>query len=144
MDKAPLRWTHLIQEWGAVLSQRLPVDGVLHPCAFYSHRLTPAEVNYDVGNRELLAIVTALQEWRHWLEGTSELFVVYTDHRNLEYLRAVKTQESSASQVGVDVHPIQLHHFLQTWNQEQETGCTLPHPRPRPSSHWSRAHPSRH
>ena len=52
---------------GAVLSQRSPDDQKLHPCAFFSRRLSPAEVNYDIGNRELLAVVLALQEWRHWL-----------------------------------------------------------------------------
>lgn len=50
---------------GAVLSQRAAEDGKLHPCAFYSHRLSPAEQNYDVGNRELLAVKLALEEWRH-------------------------------------------------------------------------------
>ncbi|KAF7641247.1 hypothetical protein LDENG_00287690, partial [Lucifuga dentata] len=54
---------------GAVLSQRSPVDQKLHPCAFFSHRLTTAESNYDMGNRELLAVKLALEEWRHWLEG---------------------------------------------------------------------------
>lgn len=45
---------------GTVLSQRDPVDQKLHPCAFFSHRLTPAERNYDIGNQELLAVVLAL------------------------------------------------------------------------------------
>ncbi|KAG1952394.1 retrotransposable element [Pimephales promelas] len=56
----------------------------------YSHRLSPAERNYDVGNRELLAIRLALGEWRHWLEGASVPFIVWTDHRNLEYIRSAK------------------------------------------------------
>lgn len=47
---------------GAVLSQRSPVDQNLYPCAFFSRRLTPAEGNYNVGKRELLAVVLALQE----------------------------------------------------------------------------------
>uniref|UniRef100_A0A8D0DBP2 Reverse transcriptase/retrotransposon-derived protein RNase H-like domain-containing protein n=1 Tax=Sander lucioperca TaxID=283035 RepID=A0A8D0DBP2_SANLU len=51
---------------GAVLSQRLPTDGKLHPCAFLSHKMSPAERNYDVGNRELLAVKVA-RFWRvHW------------------------------------------------------------------------------
>ncbi|KAG1929495.1 hypothetical protein F2P79_022926 [Pimephales promelas] len=50
---------------GAVLSQRSPVDDKMHPCAFFSHRLSPAERNYDIGNRELLAVKLALEEWRH-------------------------------------------------------------------------------
>ncbi|KAG1927234.1 retrotransposable element [Pimephales promelas] len=75
---------------GAVLSQRSAADGKVHPCAFFSHRLSPAERNYDVGNRELLAIRLALGEWRQWLEGSTVPFLVWTDHRNLEYIRSAK------------------------------------------------------
>ena len=52
---------------GAVLSQRSLKDSRIHPCAFLSKGLSPAEQNYDVGDRELLAIKMALEEWRHWL-----------------------------------------------------------------------------
>ncbi len=52
---------------GAVLSQRRGEAPVLHPCAFFSKKLSPAEQNYDIGNRELLAIKLVLEEWRHWL-----------------------------------------------------------------------------
>ncbi|KAK3575262.1 hypothetical protein QTP86_023383 [Hemibagrus guttatus] len=52
--------------------------------------LTATEVNYDLGNRELLAIKAALEEWHHWLEGACDPFQVLTDHRNLEYLRGAK------------------------------------------------------
>ena len=79
---------------GAVLSQRSPADQKLHPCAFFSRRLTPAENNYDVGNRELLAVVLALQEWRHWLEGAVHPFIVWTDHKNLSYLRSARRLNS--------------------------------------------------
>ncbi|KAI5086917.1 hypothetical protein C0J45_3322, partial [Silurus meridionalis] len=51
-----------------VLSQRGARDHRLHPCVFFSHRLSPAEQNYPVGERELLAVKLALEEWRHWLE----------------------------------------------------------------------------
>uniref|UniRef100_A0A8P4FYW6 Gypsy retrotransposon integrase-like protein 1 n=1 Tax=Dicentrarchus labrax TaxID=13489 RepID=A0A8P4FYW6_DICLA len=79
---------------GAVLSQRSPKDQKLHPCAFLSRRLSPAERNYDVGNRELLAVVVALQVWRHWLEGAALPFIVWTDHKNLAYLRSAKRLNS--------------------------------------------------
>lgn len=79
---------------GAVLSQRSPEDHKMHPCAYFSRRLTPAERNYDVGNRELLAVVLALQEWRHWLEGSTLPFVVWTDHKNLSYLRSARRLNS--------------------------------------------------
>ncbi len=53
----------------AVLSLHSLTDGKVHPCAYFSHHLSPAECNYDVGNRELLAVKLALVEWRHWLKG---------------------------------------------------------------------------
>ncbi|KAL0148420.1 hypothetical protein M9458_056230 [Cirrhinus mrigala] len=53
-------------------------------------KLSSAEQNYDVGNRELLAIKLALEEWRHWLEGAQFPFTVITDHKNLQYLQGAK------------------------------------------------------
>ncbi|KAI2648707.1 Transposon Tf2-6 polyprotein [Labeo rohita] len=75
---------------GAVLSQRQGQPPKTYPCAYFSHKLTSAERNYDVGNRELLAIKLALEEWRHWLEGAQHPFTVLTDHKNLEYLRTAR------------------------------------------------------
>ncbi|XP_061893640.1 uncharacterized protein LOC133643217 isoform X2 [Entelurus aequoreus] len=57
-------------------------------------RLSPAERNYDGGNRELLAIHEALVEWRHWLEGAKRPFLVLTDHRNLIHIRSAKRVKS--------------------------------------------------
>ena len=74
---------------GAVLSQHSEKDNKLHPCAFLSQKLSPAERNYDVGNRELLAVKMALEEWRHWLDGAQNPFV-WTDHKNLEYICKAK------------------------------------------------------
>ena len=79
---------------GAVLSQRAEKDSKLHPCAYLSRKLTAAERNYDVGNRELLAVKVALDEWRHWLEGAKQPFIVWTDHKNLEYIRKAKRLNS--------------------------------------------------
>ena len=79
---------------GGIPSQRSPEDNKLHPCAFLSRKLSPAERNYDVGNRELLAIKVALEEWRHWLEGAEIPFLVWTDHKNLEYIQTAKRLNS--------------------------------------------------
>ncbi len=79
---------------GAILSQRVIKDNKVHPCAFFSHKLSPAERNYDIGNRELLAVKLALEEWRHWLEGAKHSFVVWTDHRNLAYIQEAKRLNS--------------------------------------------------
>uniref|UniRef100_A0A3Q2VWQ2 Gypsy retrotransposon integrase-like protein 1 n=1 Tax=Haplochromis burtoni TaxID=8153 RepID=A0A3Q2VWQ2_HAPBU len=75
---------------GAILSQRSGPLNKLRPCAFFSRRLTPAEKNYDIGDRELLAVKLALEEWRHWLEGAGQPFLIWTDHKNLLYLRTAK------------------------------------------------------
>lgn len=79
---------------GAVLSQQAASDQKLHPCALFSWRLSPAERNYDICNRELLAVKLALEEWRHWLEGTKQPFLVWTDHKNLEYIQTAKRLNS--------------------------------------------------
>ncbi|KAK3522785.1 hypothetical protein QTP86_034653 [Hemibagrus guttatus] len=75
---------------GPVLSQQQGTSSCLHPCAFFSSKFNPAEVNYDIGNGELLVVKLALEGWRHWLEGARHPFLVLTDHKNLEYLQAAK------------------------------------------------------
>lgn len=73
---------------GAVLTQHS--GGLLKSSAFFSCRMSAAEQNYDVGNRELLAIKLALEEWRHWLEGAIHPFLVWMDHRNFAYFHSAK------------------------------------------------------
>ena len=63
----------------------------LHPVAFYSRRMTPAECNYKIHNKELLAIVACFEEWRRYLIGTQKPFLNYLDHKNLEYFTTTKT-----------------------------------------------------
>ncbi len=75
---------------GAVLSQRHGQPGKLFPCAFFSRKLTAAERNYDVGNKELLSMKAGMEEWRHWFEGAIHPFQVITDHKNLEYIKNAK------------------------------------------------------
>ncbi|KAK3568878.1 hypothetical protein QTP86_019106 [Hemibagrus guttatus] len=53
-------------------------------------KLTDADRNYYVGNKELLAMKAAIEEWRHWLEGSTHPFQVITDHKNLEYIKSAK------------------------------------------------------
>ncbi|KAI2650785.1 Transposon Tf2-9 polyprotein [Labeo rohita] len=87
--QAPLL-THPNPGGGAILSQYHGNPPLLHPCTYFSRKLNPAERNYDIGNRELLAIKLALEEWGHWLEGANFPFKVITDHKNLQYLRNAK------------------------------------------------------
>ncbi|KAK1795726.1 hypothetical protein P4O66_001208 [Electrophorus voltai] len=75
---------------GMVLSQHGGGRGDLRPIAYFSQKLSSAKRNYGVGDCELLAMKVAFEEWRHWLEGARHLFTLYTDHKNLEYLRTTK------------------------------------------------------
>ena len=43
-----------------------------------------------MGDQELLAVVKALKVWRHWLERAKHPFLIWTDHRNLEYIRTAR------------------------------------------------------
>ena len=61
---------------GAVLSQ-LCEDGKWHPVAFHSRKFQPAEINYDVHDKEMTAIMAAFKEWEHLLRSTRDQVVVY-------------------------------------------------------------------
>jgi hypothetical protein len=75
---------------GAVLSQ-VQKDNQLHPVAFYSRKFTHAEINYDVYDKELLAIVAFFGEWRHYLEGSQHKILVYCDYKNLQHFTTTRT-----------------------------------------------------
>jgi len=66
------------------------VFGVLRPVNFFSRKCSPAEQNYDTYDRELLAIVETLKQWRHYLEGANYKVLIWCDHRNLEYFQTSK------------------------------------------------------
>jgi len=75
---------------GAVLSQQLPEDDKWHPVAFLSKSLSPVERNYEIHDKEMLAIVRALEEWRHFVEGAEHHCKIWTDHKNLQYFMTAK------------------------------------------------------
>ncbi len=97
---------------GAILSQRYGSSAKMFPCAFFSRKLSSSERNYDVENRELLAMKAAMEEWHHWLEGALHPFTVLTDHNNLEYLRSAKR---------LNPRQISLHSHLPTRVQERQS-----------------------
>jgi len=74
---------------GAILSQR-DNEGKLHPVAFHSRKFQPAEINYEIHNKELLAIVDAFKHWRRYCEGAVHQVRVFSDHQNLEYSTTTK------------------------------------------------------
>jgi len=73
---------------GAILSQFQ--DQRLHPVAFHSRKLNSAECNYEIHDKELLAILEAFMELKHYLYGADKQITVYTDHQNLQHFLTTK------------------------------------------------------
>lgn len=64
---------------GAVLSQKGD-DNKLHPVAYHSRKLSKQEMNYEVHDKELLAVADAFSRWRRYLEGAEQHIEVFSDH----------------------------------------------------------------
>ena len=71
---------------GGILSQQQP-DGTWRPVAFISKSLNEAERNYEIYDKEMLAMMYAFYEWSHYLKGVKIPTEVLTDHQNLTYFR---------------------------------------------------------
>jgi len=74
---------------GGILSQP-DDDNILHPVAYFSRKHSNEECNYEIYDKELLAIIRAFEEWRPELEGAKYPITVITDHKNLEYFMSTK------------------------------------------------------
>ena len=68
-----------------ILSQLNEIDGQWHPIAYFSQTMAPAECNYEIHDKEMLAIIRALEEWRAELEGLGQQIQILSDHKALEY-----------------------------------------------------------
>jgi transposase InsO family protein len=64
-------------------------QGLLRPCAFFSKKNSPAECNYEIYDKEMLAIIRCLEEWDAELRSVQS-FQIRTDHKNLEYFMSVR------------------------------------------------------
>jgi len=65
-------------------------DNEIYPVAFYSRTFSTLELNYNIHNKELLAIFKAFKIWQHYLEGSASPIDIITDHKNLEYFSTTK------------------------------------------------------
>ena len=64
---------------------------------YISKSLNEAERNYEIHDKEMLAIIWCLEAWRHFLEGAKDQFEIWTDHKNLEYfIKAPKLNRRQA------------------------------------------------
>lgn len=53
--------------------------------AFHSESMSNKEHNYEIYDKEMLAIIHVLQAWHHYLKGLPNVFEIQSDHKNLEY-----------------------------------------------------------
>ena len=81
---------------GGVLSMKCE-DEKWRPVAYISKSLNEAERNYEIHDKEILAIIRCLEAWRHFLEGAKDWFEIWTDYKNLEYfMKAQKLNRRQA------------------------------------------------
>lgn len=73
---------------GGVLSQ-VDDSGSLRPCAYFSRKNSPTECNYEIHDKELLAIINCLREWESELSSVRH-FTIITDHKNLRYFTQLR------------------------------------------------------
>jgi len=97
---------------GGVLMQK---DGNrhLHPCGYISWTFTETEQKYD---RELLALIRALNEWKVYLEGAKHIVTVYIDHDNLRYFCTGQTLNKWQAQWSLYLLQFSLQRRSPTWN----------------------------
>ncbi|KAJ1038767.1 hypothetical protein NDA10_001054 [Ustilago hordei] len=74
----------VLQHFDYHLPTRLETDAM----AFYSRKMSSAEKNYEIHDKELLAVVACLTQWRHMLAGLPSQLVILTDHEALKYFKS--------------------------------------------------------
>ena len=91
----------------AAVFYQLQSDGRWRPVAFWSKTLQAQQMNYEIHDKEMLAVVEALKHWRNMLIGLQATFTVYTDHRALEYFtvkRLLNPRQARWSELLADYH----------------------------------------
>ena len=68
--------------YSGILSQQQD-DGTWRPVAYRSKTMSKAQWNYDIHDKELLAIMQAFGEWRQYCEGAKYAVEILTDNKNL-------------------------------------------------------------
>ncbi|KAJ1589662.1 hypothetical protein NDA15_007645 [Ustilago hordei] len=74
----------VLQHFNYHLPTRLETDAM----AFYSRKMSSAKKNYEIHDKELLAVVACLTQWRHMLAGLLSQLVILTDHEALKYFKS--------------------------------------------------------
>ena len=118
---------HTDASWGClggVLSQKDPVDGKLHPCAYGSRKFNEQETRYSTPLKELMSILYCLNLWSGYLHG--QKILLFSDCRAWTFLKA---QINSSNKVS--------RHALQIQEYDVEV-CYLPGPKNKAADGLSR------
>ncbi len=71
--------------------------GQWHLVVFFSRKMIPAKIRYEIHDQKLLAIVEGFKTWCHYLEGCKYKAFVFTNHNN--FRRFIDTKSLSSCQV---------------------------------------------
>ncbi len=69
---------------GVIFSQS-EKDNIFHLVGFPFCNFFPTKINYEIHDKDFLAIMDAFEEWRHLLEGVQHEIIVYFNHKNFQY-----------------------------------------------------------
>jgi len=65
-------------------------EGVLYPIVYFLKQLSLAKCNYEIYNKELLAIIRCFKQWQPKLEGFKFPIKVLSNYKNLQYFTTIK------------------------------------------------------
>jgi len=107
---------------GAVLLQR-EKDKKCHPVAYYSATLTVTERNYNIYDRELLAIVKTLRNWWMWLAGAKHRIKIFSNHMNLQYWKDPRkiSRRIAREVLELSEYDFEIHHLPGKINRRADT-----------------------
>ena len=97
----------------AILSQE--VEGRLHPVAFHSRKMNKHEINYEIHNKELLAITSAFKEWTRYLEGARLKINIYTDHEGLKWFANNEPLNRRQTRWALELDGFEFHIIHRPW-----------------------------
>jgi len=89
-DREVILETHASDYVSARVLSQYDDEGVIHPVADFSKKESLARCNYDIYDKECMAIIKGCEEWRPECEGAAYPLMLITDHKNLEYYMTKK------------------------------------------------------
>ena len=91
----------------AIISQE--IEGGLQPLRFMSKKMTSAEQNYTIIEKEMLAIIQAVKEWRKYLKGSKTRAEIIMDHKNLTYFQEAKITNRQQARWALEIQDVPYH-----------------------------------